>query len=137
MKPYATVKQSEWDKLSPEGKRGLEELAKAVVKAFGTPRPSTTKLCRRVGRRKATMNTETQRPTLLAAATGPAATCQWEEASPPSICGKPAEYEDASGKKLCKRHGEYIKNRWPESVTKLMPPNGPDQGRRASDSKIL
>ena len=57
------------------------------------------------------------------AATGSAATCQWEEASPPSICGKPAEYEDASGKKLCKRHGEYIKNRWPESVTKLMPLN--------------
>ncbi len=48
-----------------------------------------------------------------------AATCQWETVSPPSICGKPAEYKDASGKKLCNRHGEYIKNRWPDSVTKL------------------
>jgi hypothetical protein len=60
----------------------------------------------------------------LAPAQCSAATCQWETVSPPSICGKPAEYKDASGKKLCKRHGEYIKNRWPESVTKLeMPPN--------------
>ena len=58
-----------------------------------------------------------------APAPGSAATRQWETVSPPSICGKPAEYKDASGKKLCKRHGEYIKNRWPESVTKLMPLN--------------
>ena len=39
MRPYATIKQSEWDKLSPQGKKALEELAKAVVKAFSEKRP--------------------------------------------------------------------------------------------------
>jgi len=40
MKPYFTVKQSEWDKMPPKTRLALEETAKSLLKHYGKKRPT-------------------------------------------------------------------------------------------------